>query len=119
MESTNSIILSGNVVADAQTNDAKSFARFSIAHNMGKTADGAKRTVFANFVMFAKNHKRSVNIPFDLLKKGTAVKVEAYFSPKEDNKGFEFFVKNVSALTKEEKAAEDAAETAPAEQVEA
>lgn len=98
--STNNVSLSGRIVADATTNEAKNFARFAIAHNMGKD-----RVVFLDFTMFAKNHNREVVIPFDLLKKGTPVKVDAYFSPKE--KGYEFFVKNVELASEQEADAND------------
>lgn len=96
MESINNITLTGRLTADATTNESKSFARFAIAHNMGKD----KTPVFANFVMFAKNGRFTNEIPFDLLKKGTPVKVEAYMYP--DGKSISLVVKSVTVIPNEE-----------------
>lgn len=114
MESINIVSLSGRLTADAFTNESKSFARFTIAHNFAKD-----KVVYPDFVMFAKNGKFEKKIPFDLLKKGAAVKVNAYFYPDTDKEGkpngYKFVVKTVEPLTKEEEAAEDAAAKADAE----
>ena len=95
--SINNITLSGRLTADAVTNEAKSFAGFTIAHNMGPD-----KVIYPDFVMFAKNGKSEKKIPFELLKKGTPVKVNAYFQFAEKDEynktGYRFLVKNVEPL---------------------
>lgn len=101
-ESINDIQISGRLTKDAFINEAGSFAGFAIAHNMGKD-----NTVYPEFSMFSKNHNRTIELPVDLLKKGTAVMVSAYQAMGKDKK-VQFVVKSVVALTEEEAAAEDA-----------
>lgn len=105
--SINNITLSGRLTADAATNEAKSFAGFTIAHNMGP-----EKVIYPEFVMFAKNGKFEKKIPFDLLKKGTPVKVNAYFQVAEKDEynktGYRFLVKSVEPLTEAEADAEKA-----------
>ena len=113
MKSENSLILSGRLTADATTNKEKNVANFAIAHNF--TTD---KVIYPKFVMFNKNGKYEKKIPFDLLKKGSAVKVEAYLYPDKDKDGkdtIQYVVKNVTALTKEEENAVDSPETNEAE----
>lgn len=109
--SINNITISGRLTADAVSNEAKTFAGFTIAHNMGKD-----KVVYPEFAMFAKNGKFEKKIPFDLLKKGKAVKVNAFFQAAEKDEynrsGYRFVVKSVEALTEAEIAAEDAGEEA-------
>lgn len=105
MKSTNNIILSGRLTADAQPMANESGARFSIAHNMGKD----KAPLFVEFVQFAKNGRFTNKIDFDLLKKGTPVLVHAFMRPdsytnaegKTINK-IQYVVKKVEAITAEE-----------------
>ena len=99
MNSINNVTLSGRLVADAAINEAKTRANFTIAHNFSKD-----KRVFVNFTYFAKAGKRTREIPEALLKKGKAVKVDAYFYP-DDKNPFRFIVKNVEPLTEEEAAA--------------
>ena len=119
MKSSNNITLSGRLTADAISNESKSFARFTIAHNMGKDAQGAQKVLFFEATMFAKNHKREVAIPFDLLKKGQPVLVNAWLMPdsytNKDGKTVntvKYVVKTVEAITNEDADASDEAETA-------
>lgn len=121
MKSTNNLSLSGRLTADAVTNEAKSYARFTIAHNMGRDAEGNQKAIFIELSMFAKNHNKNVAIPFDLLKKGQPVVVNAWMMPDsytaKDGRTVNtvrYVVKSVEAITPEEADAEDEAE-APAE----
>ena len=105
MKSTNNIILSGRLTADAKTNEQKSYAQFSIAHNMGKD----KEPLFVDFVQFTKNGKFTNKIDFDLLKKGTPVLVHAYMRPDsytnangQTIRKIQFVVKKVEAITEAE-----------------
>lgn len=105
MKSTNNIILSGRLTADAQPMANESGVRFSIAHNMGKD----KPALFVDFTYFAKNGRFTNKIDTDLLKKGTPVLVHAFMRP--DNytnaegktiSKFQYVVKKVEAITAEE-----------------
>lgn len=119
MKSANNISLSGRLTADAVSNESKNFARFTIAHNMGKDAQGNQRVLFLEATMFNKNHKRDVVIPFDLLKKGQPVLVNAWLTPdsytNKDGKTVNtvrYIVKSVEAITPEEADANDETESA-------
>lgn len=113
MKSINNISLSGRLTSDARTNDAKNFAKFTLAHNMGK--DNA---LFIDFTMFSRNGKNEKTIPWDLLKKGTPVKVEAFMRNNlltnqetgEVTKVVQFVVKSVSPITEAEAEAADESE---------
>ena len=114
-KSTNSVVLSGRLTADAKPMANEAGVRFSIAHNMGKDND----PVYADFTMFAKNGKVAKQIPTDLLVKGQAVLVSAYMTAnnytKEDGtevKGIRYIVKSVESLEAEPAAEEDTAEEA-------
>lgn len=72
--SKNTVIISGNIVKDANTNEAKTFAAFDIAHNAGKDNE----PLFDSVKMFAKNGNQAVEIPFDLLVKGNRVLVKGF-----------------------------------------
>lgn len=103
MKSLNTIILSGRLTADATINESGSRANFSIAHNFT-----SEKVAYVNFTMFNKNGNRKVEIPADLLKKGTAVEVKAYFYPDGDKGKYEFIARSVEPLAEEP--AEDNAE---------
>lgn len=75
--SKNNFTFSGRLTADAVTNEGKSYARFTLAHNLGK--DNAP--LFLDIVMFNKNRSHKVKIPFDLLKKGAPVIASGYMKP--------------------------------------
>ena len=79
MKSINTFSISGRLTSDASIYDGKNgqVARFDLAHNFGKGMD----PLFVKAVMFSKNGKKDVNIPTDLLKKGTAVVVSGYLRP--------------------------------------
>ena len=84
MKSINNISLSGRLTSDAQIFDGKNgkVARFSVAHNFGRGMD----PLYIDIVMFSKNGKKDVNIPADLLKKGSAVIVSGYLRPNNNTK---------------------------------
>lgn len=114
MKSSNNISLSGRLTADAITNESKSYARFTVAHNMGKDEQGNSKVIFLEVTMFNKNHKKDVVIPFDLLKKGQNVLVNAWLQPdtytNKDGKtvnSLKYVVKSVEAITAEEAEASD------------
>ena len=113
MKSTNNLSFSGRLVADAKTNDSKSYAQFRIAHNMGKN----NPTAYMNFTQFSKNGRFETPIDFDLLKKGTPVLVNAYAKGKEyqNSKGetvseIQWIVKTVELISEEDAEAEDTQE---------
>lgn len=114
-KSTNSVVLTGRLTADAKPMANEAGVRFSIAHNMGKE----NPTLFVEFTMFAKNGKVTKQIPTDLLVKGQAVTVSAYMMAnnytKADGtevKGIQFIVKSVEALEAEAEDNEAEAEEA-------
>lgn len=76
-QSVNSFAMSGRLMADAQTNDKKGYARFTIIHNFGK----GMTPLFFDVVMFPKNGSKDVKIPWNLLKKGTPVTVSGFSRP--------------------------------------
>lgn len=105
MKSTNNIILSGRLTADAQPMANESGVRFSIAHNMGKD----KPALFVDFTYFAKNGRFTNKIDTDLLKKGTPVLVHAFMRPDNYTNAegktiykVQYVVKKVEAITAEE-----------------
>lgn len=109
--SKNNFVFSGRLTADATTNASQNYARFTLAHNFGKDKD----PLFLDFVMFNKNGKKDIKIPFDLLKKGSPVIVEGYLRP--DNftnkegktiKDVAYVVLSVSKATEVEADAADA-----------
>jgi len=76
--SNNYIQMSGRLTSDVTPNDKKSFARFSIAHNMGKNADA----MFLNCVIFKKEFDdNSQLIPWDILTKGREIFVTGKLAP--------------------------------------
>ena len=116
--SRNSFEMSGRIVKDAQSNESRSYARFSLAHNFGKGME----PLFVDVVMFDKNGKKAVNIPFELLKKGTPVVVSGYMRPNvykaEDGRTYrrvDYVVLSVEAIQAEPEAeGEGEEEPAPA-----
>lgn len=72
--SVNRVEISGNLCADANSNDTKSFAAFNLAHNAGKD----RLTLFDEVKMFDKNGKTAIDIPFEALTKGNRVLVSGY-----------------------------------------
>jgi len=76
--SNNYIQISGRLTSDVTPNEKKTFARFSIAHNMGKNTDA----MFFNCVIFKKefdDNKQS--IPWDKLEKGNEIFVTGKLAP--------------------------------------
>lgn len=69
--SLNNCTLTGRI-SRVDSNEDRTYARFSVAHNMGKKND----TLYLEFVIFAS---KKAEIPFDLIQKGKAVKVNAFF----------------------------------------
>lgn len=108
MKSINNLTISGRI-ASVTIDNAKTYAKFSIAHNFG----GGK-TIFPDFTMFAKVAGRTRKLPEDLLKKGTAVTVSAYLYPGAD-KSINFIVKKVEPCTDEVADEPQGEEEAPAE----
>lgn len=109
MKSTNSLIITGRLTADAKPMANNAGVRFSIAHNMGKN----NPVLYIDFTMFSKNGKVEKAIPTDLLKKGKAVTVSAYMSPTEYKdadgntvRGSRYIVKTVEPLVNEQVADE-------------
>ena len=119
--SLNDCTLTGRI-SKVSTNEARSYVRFSVAHNMGKKND----TLFVEFTMFNRNGKKDVEIPFDLIQVGKAVKVSGFLKPNNmrDAEGNitrydnQLVVKTIEAISSEAADAEDAPEeeAAPAEQ---
>ena len=72
--SKNTVIISGNICADANVSASKNFAAFDLAHNAGKDNE----TLFDTVKIFSKNGNQTVDIPFDLLKKGARVLVKGF-----------------------------------------
>lgn len=114
--SLNDCTLTGRI-SKVVTNESRSYVRFSVAHNMGKNND----PLFVELVMFGKNGNKTVEIPFDILKVGAAVKVSAFLRPNnmKDEDGRitrydnQFVVKSVELIGGE---SEETPEEAPAEQ---
>ena len=73
-KSTNNVVISGNICADANVSASKNFAAFDLAHSAGKDNE----TLFDKVKMFSSNGRQSVEIPFDLLKKGARVLVKGF-----------------------------------------
>lgn len=90
-KSVNTFSFSGRLTEDAHTNDEKKYARFSLAHNYGK----GMMPAFLDVTMFPKNGNKDVEIPFDLLKKGTPVVASGYIKPKRNRKGLDFIALTV------------------------
>ena len=93
--SENAFTLTGRLVKDVVTNDDKKYARFTIAHNFGKDMDA----LFTDCVAFAKNGKKDIDIPFDLLKKGAMVRVAGFLRPNNhEYKGKKYYATDFVAL---------------------
>ena len=75
----NNFSMSGRLTSDAKIFEGKNgnIYRFDLAHNFGRGMD----TLFINCVMYPKNGKKDVDIPSDLLKKGTPVYASGYIRP--------------------------------------
>ena len=77
MKSVNTFSISGRLTANARIFDAKKngkVARFSIAHNFAK----GEPALFLDAVMFSRNGGKDINIPEELLTKGTPVVISGY-----------------------------------------
>lgn len=73
MNSKNYIQISGRLTSDVTPNDAKSFARFSIAHNFRSDSQDA---LFLDCVIFRKEFDANdQQIPWELLRKGQDILV--------------------------------------------
>lgn len=76
--SNNYIQISGRLTSDVTPNEKKTFARFSIAHNMGKNTDA----MFFNCVIFKKEFDdNQQSIPWDKLEKGNEFFVTGKLAP--------------------------------------
>ena len=94
-QSENGFVLTGRLVEDAKS-DGEKFARFRIAHNFGKDMDA----MFTDIVAFAKNGKKKVDVPFDILTKGTCVRVSGYMRPNNhEYNGKKYYATDFVALT--------------------
>ena len=79
-KSTNTVVVSGNICADANVSANKNFAGFDLAHNAGKDNE----VLFDKVKMFSANGKQALDIPFDLLKKGARVLVKGFRRTEKD-----------------------------------
>lgn len=94
--SENSFTMTGRLVKDVVTNESKSFARFTLAHNFGKDMDA----LFTDVVAFAKNGKKDVDIPFDILVKGAKIRVSGFMRPNNhEYNGKKYYSTDFVALT--------------------
>lgn len=75
---SNTVVLSGSVVADAQTRQGGNIVAFRLAHNNGRD----RESLFIDVTAFVKGfQKRNQVLPTDILVKGAKVLVEGFLTP--------------------------------------